>query len=297
MNTNHVKEQLLAYLCGELDKGQERIVHEHLSACEPCRKEMETINAFWSSLSMLPQEQPSDAMRERFYTMLQDTMEEQTERVPKRKPVSSSTNWFERFFPRPVLQFGFALLLVLVGGYAGFLFRQPQQAQPPSQAQQQQQVQQVAVPIQQTTQVDKTELAQLHQEVMAMNRLLTVSLLQQQSASERLKGVSLSYRTEGSDPEITQVLLQTLKYDPNVNVRLAALDALLNDREHPSIKTELVKSLQKQSSPLVQIELIDWMLQGHEKTSIDVLKKMLNDPEVNKSVKQRIQQGIQGLNS
>ena len=295
MNTNHLKEQLLAYLCGELDKGQERIVQEHLNACESCRKEMETINAFWSSLSMLPQEQPSDAMRERFYTMLQDTMDEQTERIPKRKLVSSSAGWFERFFPRPVLQFGFALLLVLVGGYAGFKFRQPQ-AQPASQAQEQQ-VQQVAVPVQQTTQVDKTELTQLHQEVMAMNRLLTVSLLQQQSASERLKGVSLSYRTEGSDPEITQALLQTLKYDPNVNVRLAALDALLNDREHPSIKTELVKSLPKQSSPLVQIELVDWILQGHEKTSIDVLKKMLNDPDVNKSVKQRIQQGIQGLNS
>ncbi len=286
MNMNHVNEQLLAYLSGELDTQQERSVREHLAECELCKKEMETINAFWSSLNLLPQEQPSDAMRERFYTMLQDTIEEQAERVPKRK-VSVSSNWLERLFPKPVIQFGFALLLVVAGGFAGYLFRQPQQ----------QQVQQVIPPAQQTTQVDRSELTQLHQEVMAMNRLLTVSLLQQQSASERLKGVSLSYRTEGTDPEITKALLQALEYDPNVNVRLAALDALLNTKGLLSVKNELVKSLPQQTSPLVQIELVDWILQQNEKTSVDVLKKMLRNPEVNKSVKQRIQQGIQELNS
>ncbi|TAK54916.1 MAG: hypothetical protein EPO24_12700 [Bacteroidetes bacterium] len=278
MNTNHVNEQLLAYLSGELDKQQERIVADHLSLCDSCRKEMETINTFWTSLNLIPQVQPSDTMRERFYDMLQDAMEDSAQaRLPRKK----SRSWLERLFPRPVaIQLGFALLLLLIGGYAGFQFnRQP--------------VEQV----QQTDVVNRAEITQLHQEVLAMNRLLAVSLLQQQSASERLRGVSLSYRVEGSDPEIAAALLQALKYDPNVNVRLAALDALTSDREQPSVIDDLLESLPKQSSPLVQIEMVDWILQQREKNSLEVLKQMTKNPMVNKAVKLRIEQGIQELNS
>ncbi len=144
---------------------------------------------------------------------------------------------------------------------------------------------------------NKTELTQLHEEVLMMNRLLTVSLLQQQSASERLKGISLSYRSEGSDPEITAALLQALKYDPNVNVRLSALDALSRNLNQTDVKQELLETLQKQESPLVQLAFIDLMVQLREKSSVDILKRMLKNPEMNKSVKLRIEQGIQELNS
>lgn len=277
MNTEHYKEQLLAYLCGELDREQEQAIRLHLTTCESCRKESETISAFWNSLTLLPQEQPSDILRERFYDNLQQALQEQ-QHPHSRNLTVPMFGWLERLFPKPMMaRFALVLLLLGIGGYAGFQLRQPnQQVQP---------------------QANTNELTQLHQEVLAMNRLLTVSLLQQQSASERLKGVSLSYRVEGSDPEITAALLQALKYDPNVNVRLAALDALINDREYAPVQDELIQSLPKQSSPLVQLEIVDWIVEHHQKESVEVLRKMLKQGDINKAVKQRIEQGLQELNS
>ncbi len=277
MTTNHMNEQLLALLCGELDNKQGRIARQHLAECDACKKEFETVSAFWHSLNLLPQVQPSDAIRERFYEMLQDAIEENEQSRQVRVRYNAKPSWFERLFPKPfAVQVGFALVLLAIGGVIGFQFRQPQQ------------------PIQKS---NNTELTELHLEVLAMNKLLTVSLLQQQSASERLKGVSLSYRSEGSDPEITAALLQALKYDPNVNVRLAALDALVRNDGEQVIKKELLESLPKQSSPLVQIEIVDWLIQEREKTSLNILNRMLKNPEVNKAVKERIELGIQELNS
>ena len=70
------------------------------------------------------------------------------------------------------------------------------------------------------------EIAQLQDEVMKTQRMVALSLLQQQSATERLRGVSYSNRVEGPDREVLQALLHTVKYDTSVDVRLAAIDAL-----------------------------------------------------------------------
>jgi hypothetical protein len=48
----------------------------------------------------------------------------------------------------------------------------------------------------------------------------------QQSASERLRGVSWANQVESSDGQVLAALLDSVNHDPNVNVRLAAADAL-----------------------------------------------------------------------
>jgi hypothetical protein len=276
MNNNHLKEYLLEYINKNLDKQTEKSVQHHLDSCRECMKEYESLNKWWSALEHLPNEKPSEAVRDNFYKVLQEEIDA-TQNMKAYAHQKPKRSWFEFLFPQPVAgRFAFALVLIVLGGLVGYLMKQqPQVVQPEN----------------------NTELTQLHEEVMMMNRLLTVSLLQQQSASERLKGVSLSYRSEGSDPEITAALLQALKYDPNVNVRLAALDALVRNDGESTIKQELLESLPKQSSPLVQIELVDWFIQEREKSSLDILHRMLKNPEVNKAVKERIELGIQELNS
>ena len=52
--------------------------------------------------------------------------------------------------------------------------------------------------------------------------------MQQQSASDRLRGVNYAYRVEQSDPEVLGALLTTVNHDPSVNVRLAAVDAVVS---------------------------------------------------------------------
>ena len=56
--------------------------------------------------------------------------------------------------------------------------------------------------------------------------MFALSLLQQQSASDRLRGVSYSYQMDKGDVQIREALLETLNSDSSVDVRLAAVDAL-----------------------------------------------------------------------
>jgi HEAT repeat protein len=125
--------------------------------------------------------------------------------------------------------------------------------------------------------------------------MVAISLQKQQSASERLRGVSLTSQVSRPDPEFLATLIHTLNYDPNVDVRLAAVDALSRFAEEPAVRDGLVRSLPKQDSPMVQISLIDLLVQLHERQSIEVLKQLTNDANQNQQVRQRAQWGLQKL--
>ena len=51
-----------------------------------------------------------------------------------------------------------------------------------------------------------SEVAQLRGEMYNMRQMVTLSLLQQQSASDRLRGVNWSYRVEQPDSEVLAAL-------------------------------------------------------------------------------------------
>ena len=59
-----------------------------------------------------------------------------------------------------------------------------------------------------------------------MRQLVALSLMQQQSASERLRGVSWAYQRGTIRREVLAALVSAVNHDTNVNVRLAAVDAL-----------------------------------------------------------------------
>ena len=264
MSNGHVVDDLAAFLSGNLGEAAGDRIRVHLESCESCCGEFRAMNAIWDSLGNLPDEKPDEAMRGRFYDMLASF------KSSAGRPARTKGWWLGWLFPKqPALQLAFGLAAVAAGMLIGYRLK----GEP----------------------AGGTELAQLHDEVRGMSRLLTISLLQQGSASERLRGVSWSYRMEGSDAEITAALLQTLRYDPNMNVRLAALDALSRDLNQSGLRQDLIRALPKQSSPLVQAALVDLMVQFHETGSLDVLKQMIRDPKLDPAVKKKIEQGIQQL--
>ena len=72
----------------------------------------------------------------------------------------------------------------------------------------------------------RNEVSELRGEVRGMREMVAMSLLQQDSAIERLRGVSWSHQLERPSDQVLATLLETLQHDPNVNVRLASIDAL-----------------------------------------------------------------------
>lgn len=139
-------------------------------------------------------------------------------------------------------------------------------------------------------QPDRTgqEVAELREEVTSMRQMVALSLLQQQSASERLRGVSWAYRAEPSDMEVLSALVAAVNGDSNINVRLAAVDALHAFAGSPLTRKAVLEALPKQNmEPLVQVALIDLLVDLKERQAAGELRRLAEDSEVNDGVKER----------
>lgn len=122
-----------------------------------------------------------------------------------------------------------------------------------------------------------------------------LSLLEKESATERLKAVSLTQEMDQASKHVTGALLQTLNSDENVNVRLAALDALRPYSKDGQIREALVRSIAQQKSPLVQVALAELMAELQEKGAIDAFKNILEDGETPSDIKKKIRENIQEI--
>jgi hypothetical protein len=139
-------------------------------------------------------------------------------------------------------------------------------------------------------------LAELRRELRDMRQMLMLSLMQQQSATERLRGVSGSVQIDEPGAEIVRALLETLRHDPNVNVRLACVDALRRFSEQDVVRRGTVEALAESSYPLVQIALIDFVVETKDKDAIDALRRLSEDSMVDEAVRGRAAWGVDQLN-
>ncbi len=128
-----------------------------------------------------------------------------------------------------------------------------------------------------------------------MKEMMMLSLLEKESATERLKAVSLTQEMDQASKHVTGALLQTLNNDENVNVRLAALDALRPYSKDGQIREALVRSIAQQKSPLVQVALAELMAELQEKGAIDAFKNILEDGETPSDIKKKIRENIQEI--
>jgi HEAT repeat protein len=136
------------------------------------------------------------------------------------------------------------------------------------------------------------DIALLREELRDTRQMVTLSLLQQQSASERLKGVSTSSQLEQPGTEVMSALLDTLRHDPNVNVRLATVDALRRFNSRETVRKSVAEALPQQESPLVQIAMVDFILEAAGPETRSVLQKLAEDMMLNQAVRARAERGL-----
>jgi len=139
-------------------------------------------------------------------------------------------------------------------------------------------------------------LTEVRRELGEMRVMLMLSLMQQQSAAERLRGVNWSGQIDQPGTEIVRALLETLTHDPNVNVRLACVDALQRFSEQDVVRRGTVQALANSSPPLVQIALIDFMVETKDKNAIGALRRLSEDSTVDQAVRDRAAWGVEQLN-
>ncbi len=264
-------EILLAdYIQGTLSADQRAQVEQHLAMCPQCSEEV----SLWNKLAALPEQQPSPALRARFTDMLEAYQAGQI--TTKAANVSG---WRSMVPPAllsggwrtPAAGMAWAVLFLVIGFFAGRSMNRPE------------------------PNTNTNQMASVQNELANMRQMLELSLLQQQSASERLQAVSMTTQDSRPDPKVLNALVHALRYDNSVNVRLAALDALGHYHNQPDVRTGLREALQPQQSPLVQVALIDLMVDLRDTTMVDRLRQFERDPNVNPTVRQRAAWGVKQL--
>lgn len=130
-----------------------------------------------------------------------------------------------------------------------------------------------------------TPVAELRRELGDVRALLTLSLLQQAAAAERLQGVRNAAALVDTRPEVASALLDALRRDSDVNVRLAAIRALTRVGAEPAVRDGVVAALDREESPLVSIALMDFVVAAPVPPAVTTLRRVASDHSRDEAVR------------
>ncbi len=254
------KEELVAkYNEGLADPAEVKLVEKLIEKGEIELTQLRALDLLDDQLMKSEGASPSIRMNDEFYSML-----ESEKGKLKKGLFSFRLPEMNVFLPR----FAFGAALVIVGFVVGNQLQRP---------------------------TENTEVQALTAEVGELKEMMMLSMLEKESASERLKAVSLTDEMEQVSDKVTRALFQTLNYDANVNVRLAALEALVPYVGQSDVRKELIRSISHQDSPLVQVTLAELMVSIQEKKSVTELQKLIDNDSTPKDVKNKIKKSIETL--
>jgi hypothetical protein len=139
------------------------------------------------------------------------------------------------------------------------------------------------------------EIASLRNQVNETRRVAALSLLRQQTAAERLRGIGYTAGLPELDPATAAALLDTIAHDSSVNVRLAAIEALNKASANAGVLASLTRALTRQESPLVQAALIDYLADARDRSAVSALRLLSQQPDLNPAVRDRTQIALRQL--
>ncbi len=140
------------------------------------------------------------------------------------------------------------------------------------------------------------QIAALQNQVEELREVTLTSALKTHSASERILAVNqIEEVSLKSSDRLLKTLIETVNTDESSNVRYEAIQALEKFSENKLVRDELVKSLEFQDDPLIQIALIRLLVDAKEKSAIESLKKMIDSEQVIPEVKQQAETAIKIL--
>lgn len=254
MNKQTWESRLIDYIDGKADATERALIEQELSHNEAVRLLYNQLNEVMGVMNDTQVLEPSGKLKVNFEKALQTELTQ--------SKAQAKTAFFSPMVYRIAAGFVFVMISVGIGYWINLNNKREQ------------------------------ELADLRKQVEENRRMMLVMLDNQQSASQRMVGISVAYELEQADDEIVRVLVKTMNEDSNSNVRLAALDALSKFSNETIVRTALINSLEIQKDPVVQIALIQQLVMMKEKDVVKKLEEMTHDAGTMKAVKDEAYAGI-----
>lgn len=265
MEQNQINRLLTKYNEGLADAAEIKTIEQLIESGKIELTQLQDFSKLDAQLEKFDLGSPSTRLDVQFYSALAHLSADQADgkKQNEKGTLSLFSNW-NNLFPRLAL----AASLLMAGFVGGYFLKGPSQ--------------------------DKS-VTELTQQVVELKEMMMLSMLEKESATERLKAVSLTSDMNQVSKKVTDALFKTLNGDENVNVRLAALDVLMNYAKDSQVRAGLIKSISVQDSPLVQVALAELMVTLQEKKSVTELKKLLQSDKTPKEVKGKIEKSISVL--
>jgi hypothetical protein len=270
---NNWEEKMMDYLQGNLSAVEEAEFKQYLQTNPQAQQEVNDLQKIYRALPQIGAPEPSEQLNVKFWTMLDQEKTKMQQSIAWQEKISSF--WVSIWQNQWASRLAYSILLIIVGFGSGYWFNQKGN--------------------QATANQQEEKMNQLVSQMNEMKEMMMLTMLEKQSASERLQAVSMSSEMKKVDDRVIEALLKTLNNDENENVRLATVESLIELAENPRVREGLIKSINKQESPLVQIALVDAMLALQEKKSVNELKKLLQKKDLNEAVKGKIESSIKVL--
>jgi hypothetical protein len=267
MKCEEVETAMIDYLDNALVKAHRDEIEKHLLTCERCMDEVKDFQNMLQTMSAPEMEKPDDDLRINFYHMLRTEINKQkrTALKPLKKP--SASVWISSW-----TKVAAGIALLIAGVFIGMILHpwaKPDNA--------------------------SAQLGELKSEVLEMKKMLMFTMLNEESPSQRIKAVNYAEDISNPDQKVIGALLNTLNKDRNVNVRLAALYSLAKFTNNQQVLDSLVKSLEIQNEPIIQIALMNILTEKKETKAIAPMKKIMSEKGALKEVKEIAKKGIEVL--
>ncbi len=259
MEKNRIEELIAKYNEGLADPSEIKLLEKLIEEGAVSLTRLHELHKLDEQIIRMEEPAPSMKLDDQFYARLAAE-----KRKVKRNVFAVTWPEWNVLMPR----LAFASVLLIAGFAGGYFLERP---------------------------AENTQVKALTREVGDLKEMVMLSLLEKESATDRLRAVSLTSDMNQVSQKVTRALFKTLNEDDNVNVRLAALEVLKSYVRDGRVREELVRSISKQDSPMVQVELAELMVAMQEKKSVKELRRILENEKTPKEVKSKIEESIRVL--
>jgi len=260
MKCSQIEEVLIPYVDGMLSKEESKAVEAHIDSCTSCQVLLKETQTLFLTMQDVDEVEPGANVRQRFMTLL-----EEEKRLQRPNGLGGDT---QKEFPwKTAFQIAASIVLLL----SGYLFGSFQEGKK-----------------------SEFQLASLQEETLELKQDMLLALLDNKSASKRIQAVSYTSEMDVTpDMEVIEALIERFEYDGNINVRLAAAEALSNYSENETVKTAFIASLTNEKNPTIQIAVIQFLVKVQDKRALVPMQQLLEQTETPNYVKEQVNQGLQ----
>jgi len=292
MNCKEIQAVIVEYLDQAIDAATMEKVAAHLATCGECGQEAEELQELMRTMAGSELQQPGPGLRENFQVLLQSELNmEVADRLLHEKDEGiggydggagagggrGKGRVIRKVFPIWNVA---AAVVLLIGGIGIGVLVSPRKGSNPG-----------SNPNTNTPE----QLAAMQKEIKEMKEVLMYSLINDESASQRIKAVSYTEEMSNPDQKVIETLVSTLNHDKNVNVRLAALYSLSSWADNRMVRDSLVACLPRQTEPLIQVMLINLLAEKKDSRIIAPVQEILSNKKTLPVVKDAAEKSLKTL--